>query len=57
MSRLKEKTERDIYKDVLKKKSELYNLAEAKIALFESQALLLTIAVGLILWILIQVFL
>lgn len=57
MSRLREKTERDIYKDVLKKKSELYNLAETKIALFDLQAILVTIGVSLLLWVLIQVFL
>lgn len=55
MSRLRERTERDIYKEVLKKKSELYNLAETKIALFDLQAILHTLIVtgivALLIWI------
>jgi len=54
MPRLQEQTERDIYKEVLKRKPELLALAQMKLKLLNYQAYIITGCVMVGLWILIQ---
>lgn len=54
MSRLRERTQKNAYKKALEKKPELLESAEKDIVIFDLEAILVTVGVSVLLWILIH---